>query len=365
LCRGLVREGHEVHVCTTNVDGDKDSDVPLCQAVDVDGVKVHYFSSHFLRRLYFSIQMVIFLKQVIRDYDVVHLHSIFLWPTLLGARLAEKYEIPYVVSPRGMLVKALFEKKSKFIKSAWVRMFEKHSLENASSIHLTSEVERKEIEKFCFNLPMLKIIPNGIELLDASASSPSEELEKVVRGIENKAIILYLGRISWEKGIDRLIRSLEYCQQGHLVIAGNDEEEIMPSLKKIATDSNVVSRMTFVGGVNDAEKNYLIDKAKVLVLPSHSENFGIVVLEAMARKCPVVVTEEVGLADIVYKEDCGMVTTGDARKMGAAIAEILNDPEKARIMGINGLEAVKNNFTWSSIVQKMLSLYQDILRERG
>ena len=80
MCGGLVREGHEVHVCTTNVDGDKDSYVPLCQAVDVDGVKVHYFSSHFLRRLYFSIQMVIFLKQVIRDYDVVHLHSIFLWP---------------------------------------------------------------------------------------------------------------------------------------------------------------------------------------------------------------------------------------------------------------------------------------------
>ena len=125
LCKALVHLGHEVHVCTTNRDGQSESNVSLNEIVEIDGVKIHYFRSSFLRRLYFSKSMKIFLKKVVSDFDMVHLHTVFLWPTMVAARIAQKNRIPYVVTPRGMLVKDLVQKKNKFVKTLWIKLFEK------------------------------------------------------------------------------------------------------------------------------------------------------------------------------------------------------------------------------------------------
>ena len=107
LCVALAALGHEVHVFTTNVDGTGDSDVPLCQPVDIDGVTVWYFPSRLLRRLYWSPKMKKALSREVPSFDVVHLHSVFLWPIWAAARIAERSGVPYVVSPRGMLVREI------------------------------------------------------------------------------------------------------------------------------------------------------------------------------------------------------------------------------------------------------------------
>src|SRR5439155_8383998 len=120
LCRALARRGHEVHVFTTNVDGDGVSDVPLDRPVNLDGVHVHYFGAS-LRRIYFSPGMRRMLEKRVRDFDVVHAHSVFLWPTAAAARAAHARGVPYVISPRGMLVNELIERKSRFAKRAWIR----------------------------------------------------------------------------------------------------------------------------------------------------------------------------------------------------------------------------------------------------
>src|SRR4249920_2269941 len=90
LCAALVRCGHEVHVFTTNVDGEGESDVPLEQSVSMDGVHVHYFPVSGLRRLYYSPAMAMALAKDIGNFDLVHLHSVFLWPTWAAARAARK-----------------------------------------------------------------------------------------------------------------------------------------------------------------------------------------------------------------------------------------------------------------------------------
>ena len=118
LCKALVLLGHEVTVFTTNVDGDNDSDVPLGQPVDIDGVKVWYFPSKRLRRIYWSPPMKKALEKQIPDFDILHLHSIFLWPTWAAARSARRMGKPYIIAPRGMLVKELIERKSSFAKKS-------------------------------------------------------------------------------------------------------------------------------------------------------------------------------------------------------------------------------------------------------
>src|SRR5262245_27002705 len=130
LCRALAARGHDVHVFTTNVDGDRTSDVPLGVAVPLHGVNVHYFASSF-RRLYYSPAMSRALRGA-DDFHVVHLHSVFLWPTLAAARAARRAGVPYVVSPRGMLVPELIRRKSSLIKRAWIAAFEKRTLLHSS-----------------------------------------------------------------------------------------------------------------------------------------------------------------------------------------------------------------------------------------
>src|SRR6185295_8900770 len=97
LCAALSARGNDVHVFTTNVDGAGDSNVPLGRPVTMNGVKVWYFPSSRFRRLYWSPPMRRALDAEVRGFDIVHLHSVFLWPTWAAARMARRAGVPYVL----------------------------------------------------------------------------------------------------------------------------------------------------------------------------------------------------------------------------------------------------------------------------
>ena len=120
LCRSLAVAGHDVHVLTTSVDGSRDSDVSDDRPVDLDGVQIHYCRSKVMRRLYWSPGLYTQCNKMISGFDAVHLHSVFLFPTWAGARASSRAGVPYVLSPRGMLVGDLIRRRSTVTKSAWI-----------------------------------------------------------------------------------------------------------------------------------------------------------------------------------------------------------------------------------------------------
>ena len=229
LCKALTARNHDVHVFTTNVDGPNDSDVPLGRPVDIDDVKVWYFSSQLLRRLYWSPSMSKALKERMQQFNLVHLHSIFLWPTWAAARSAQACGIPYILAPRGMLVKDLIKRKSRFMKSVWIKTIERRNLEQAATIHVTSKAEERECLRFGFKLPIISIVPNGIDPTEFSNNSlePSDCVKPL---LDKQPMVLFLSRISWKKGLDRLIPALAHVPHAHLIIAGNDDENYTPYL---------------------------------------------------------------------------------------------------------------------------------------
>src|SRR5947209_7263647 len=99
LCRALVARGHEVDVVTTNINGLENIGVPTEVPIRLDDVRVRYFSSKFLRRLSWAPSLSHALRQEVAGFDVVHLHSIFLWPTWAAARSARNANVPYLISP--------------------------------------------------------------------------------------------------------------------------------------------------------------------------------------------------------------------------------------------------------------------------
>jgi len=360
LCKSLVKRGHAVDVFTTNVDGPSNSDVPTGIPVSVDGVKVYYFESKFLRRLYFSPPMAIALNKQIRKYAVIHLHSIFLWPTWAAAQCAIRFNVPYIVSPRGMLIKNLVKNKSRWLKTVWIRLFERRNLEKAAGIHVTSPLEADEVRRFNFRLSNITIIPNGF---DSEIDQPSEDANssKIANIIENMTFILFLGRINWKKGLDRLMQALNHIPSHIcLIVAGNDEDNYQSVIEALAVRAGVSKRIFFTGAVYGKTKTALFQKAAAMVLPSYSENFGNTVLEAMACGCPVVVTPEVGLSDVVETSGAGWVVDGDAKVFGNALKKLLADKSLMFKMGVNGKKTVKERFAWQVVSGQMMKMYAEV-----
>jgi len=362
LCKALVARGHKVQVFTTNIDGPGNSPVPIELAVDVEGIQVRYFPCPLLRRLYWAPALGRALKSEIGKFDVVHLHSVFLWPTWSAARAARKVGVPYVLSPRGMLVRELIRRRSRLAKSVWIHIAEKSNIEQAAAVHLTSELEASELEHFGWRFPRLAVIPNGIDEPMASTSAISADVQAIAA---TQPLVLFLGRLSWKKGLDRLLRAFGQSRNGKLAIVGTDDEGFAPQLEKLAENLGIADRVRVLARtVIGSEKECLFASARLFVLSSYSENFGNTVLEAMRRGVPVVVTPEVGAAEIVQQSNGGIVVQGSAEALGAAIGHLLENPSLARTMGEAGQRHVMTHYTWAASSAVMEELY-DSLRSAG
>lgn len=348
LCKALAARGHEVTVFTTDVHGDERLDVPLCEPVAVDGVSVRYFPVR-SARTYWSPALGRALRERTAGLDLVHLHSVFLWPTSAAARAAERADVPYVLSPRGMLVPELFARQGRLRKTAWMLLAERRTIERAAALHVTSALEAEEAVRLGLPLPPAWVIPNGVDLAGNGAAP------------EREPFLLFLGRVSWKKGLDRLVPALAHVPGAALKIAGNDEEGLRPELERLAETAGVAPRVSFLGPVHGEEKESLLARAALLVLPSYSENFGNVVLEAMAAGCPVAVTPEVGLAGTVRETGAGLVADGDPARLGAALRDLLADPARREEMGRRGREAAER-FSWAAVAEAMEAAYRRIAR---
>jgi glycosyltransferase involved in cell wall biosynthesis len=358
LAAALAHRGHDVHVYTTSIDGDSDLDVPLDRPVPLDGISVHYFRVPALRRLWWSPSLGRRLRESIDDFDVVHIHAVFLWPMLAAARAAARAGVPYVLAPRGMLIRDVISRKSRWVKTAWIHFFERKTLAQAAAVHVTAELEGVELRAMGLPAQHIACIPNGVDL-------PREHLtlaDGPYSGLPDR-YVLFLSRISWKKGLDRLITAWQWVPDVPLVIAGNDDEGYRPQLQELARTLGIADRVIFLGSVGDNHKWALYERAQLFVLPSYSENFGNVVAEAMGMACPVVLTAEVGIAPLVEAAGAGVIVDGNPGKLATTIKELLADPQRRAEMGRRGAAAAKAQLSWSGVAASAEDLYRQMLEK--
>lgn len=357
LCRELAARGHDVEVMTTDVDGRATSGMPLNRPVWREGVKVRYFSSPALRRIFWSPSMASALRREIRSFDIVHLHTIYQHPVWAAGRAARTGGVPYVISPRGMLVKNMIRRRNRVAKTLWIDLLERRSIENAAAIHVTSELEAAELKRFGWTLPPVTTIPNGVD--DPTPVAATDRIsEDLVAAVADGPVVLYFGRLSWKKGLDRLLRAFALTRAGILVIAGTDDEGLSARLSALAGDLCIAGRVRFLPRtVVGADKEQLFASARLFVLPSYSENFGNTVLEAMRRGVPVLCTPEVGAAAIVQRAQGGLVADGAPEAFSAAIVRLMEDPALTRSMGSAGKMHVAGRYGWPAIAAQMDELY--------
>ena len=357
LSAALARRGHDIHVYTTSLDGPDDLDVPIDAPVDIDGVKVHYFRVPMLRRLSWAPGLTRRLRRSVREFDAVHVHAVYLWPTLSAAREAARARVPYVLAPRGMLIREAIRRKSRWVKTAWINLVERKSLARAAAIHVTAEMEAEELKSLGLPAPHVTCIPNGVQFprdFAPLSAGPFAQLPE--------RYVLFLSRINWKKGLDRLITAWSSIPDVPLVIAGNDEEGYLTKLSEQVRDLGLSQRVIFVGPVRDEHKWALYSRAELFVLPSYSENFGNVVAEAMAMGCPVAVTPEVGIASLVESTGAGIVVNGEPTEFSREVRELLNSPARRHEMGRRGQLAAQEQLSWDAVAAQTETLYRQIIR---
>lgn len=360
LCRALAARGHEVEVYTTSIDGPHDSAVPHREPIVLDGVTVRYFASPRLRRLSYAPDLSRALRGAMPGFDIVHLHSVFLWPTWRAGRIAQAAKVPYVISPRGMLVKRLIASRNRLVKSAWIALIERTNLERAAAIHATSEVERSELAQFGWKLPRTIVVPNAVDEVDESVRNAPPSPDIAGLGHE-QPLVLFFGRLARVKGLDRLLRAFARTERGILAIVGTDYENLANELLALAGRLNVRHRVRLVTRtVSGADKEHVFAAARVLVLPSYSESFGNTVVEALQRGVPAIVTPEVGAAEAVTQSGGGLVADGAAEPLGTAIAALVDDPARAAAMGQAGRRYVQQHYGWQTVAGQMEALYQEL-----
>ena len=358
LCRELAAAGHDVHVFTTSVDGPSDSDVPLMTPVDVEGVKVTYFPSRVLRRLYWSPPMGRALAAETAGFDAVHLHSVFLWPILAGARAARAQGVSYVISPRGMLVPELIRRKSRWVKEAWIRLVDRPNLEAAAAVHATSTIEARHIASFGWRLPPIVMIPHGVD--DPPAPSKAALSPDVAAAIAGGPMVLSFGRLSWEKGLDRVIAALPEAPVVRAVMAGDDGGHA-GFLAQEAARLGVADRVTIIARhVSGPDKEALFAAARLFAMTSLSENFGIAAFEAMRRGVPVLATPDVGMSEIVRDTRAGLVVDPTPSAIAAGLREMFADPALCRRRGEAGQTHVIDHYGWPAVARRMAELYRSI-----
>lgn len=364
LCVNLAGSGVDVSVYTTNIDGNKDLDVPLGSPVMLDGVKVTYFRVEFPRWYCYSKDLSRAIESNIRNFDLLHIHSVFTYPTFTACRLCRKFKIPYVIDPHGALDPDLIKFKSPVKKMLYMRLIERRNVTGAAAILPASSLERENLLSLGFGSSSI-VVPKGINISMYDKGEGMRTLRDRYPVLNGKKIILFLGRVHRKKGFDLLSEALRtvFKKRGdaYLVVAGPGGKGYINKVKASFRRRCIADKVIFTGMLSGADKIDAFYSSDIFVLPSYGENFAIAVLEAMACRLPVVISDRVGLGPDVKEYGAGLVTGCDAQEIATAILKLLDDDKLRTAMGRRGRALAEERFVWGKVVDKVIGVYNTIL----
>jgi len=333
--------------------------VPTDRSVHWDGVIIRYFPIQHPKGWSVSLPLAQALREKIPDVDVVHIHTPYMFHTVVTASCCENHSIPYVLTPHGSLDPYIY-KRHRLRKRIAEFLFQDRITRRASGIHFITEEEKVLAERYTHGAPGF-VIPIGLNVEEYSYTPSGSVFFSRFPVLQGKKIVLFLGRINYKKGLDILAGAFAAVARErddvHLLIAGPDNEGYGEKVTTWLKKENVLAKTTFSGMLQGEEKLEAFYHSSVFVLPSYSENFGISVLEAMACGLPVIVSDKVNLWPVIVEAKAGEVSPCDAGEFSRKILGILGDEESARRMGMNGSALVREKYSWPEIGVRLIEMY--------
>jgi glycosyltransferase involved in cell wall biosynthesis len=357
-----VNDGHTVTICTTNSDYPKGSlPVQVLTEKNPNGVRTWYHPVQF-RPLLYSEHLRRWINASITTYDIVHVHGLYRFPVTYAAWAARKLRVPYIISPHGALDPFLYRqsKHSVPLKRLYERLFDFPNLNGAATINYATHEEMVQARFLGLDAPGA-VVPHGIDwrLYD---QLPARGGFRAQIGVEQDIpLVLFLGRINFKKGIDLLIpafaRLAQTLPRARLALVGPDNENFGRQVRRWCKDHGIAQMVTMAGHMAPCDVSKAYVDADVLVLPSYTENLGMVAVEAMACECPVIVSNRIGISPDIKKARAGVVVRLDPEEIAKAMFSILTGKTAARAMGAAGRRLAETCFSYERIVEKVIRMY--------
>ena len=328
---------------------------------------INYGNKHkkyFFLRPFINYEILSFARKNFKSKSlkIFHDHGVWLPFNNTISQICKELKIPLIISPRGMLEPWSINYKFTKKKLAWY-LYQNKALKNASVLHATSLQEAKNLKKLNIGLP-IAVIPNGIYLPQNIKKKTNCKLSEIGIVDDGRKILLYLGRIHPKKGLINLLEAWKDCpylfKEWRLIIAGYPELNYSNILHKFIDDNNLRSSVTICRPFEGKELENIYKNAKIFILPTFSENFGIVVAEALSYGLPTITTNGTPW-EILNDEKAGWcceTNMGDIKKTLFKMSKLTDD--EYNLMSKNALR-VAREFDWKRITESYIKLYKWVL----
>ena len=359
----LVARGIHVSIASTDDDG------PGRRSAHQLGVGLISGAGSLGTRWYFkknfdfyktSWSLALWLWRSSGSYDLVHIHALFSFSTIVAAVAALRSGVPYVVRPLGTLSPYGLGQRRPRLKRWSIKLVEGPLLERAAAVHFTSVLEQTEAEVLGLKLKGV-VVPLGIELLDGKAVLPVNEMFPTLQDVP---YLLSLSRIDPKKNVEGLLDAFASIHQRFndlwLVVAGDGEASYVATLMARASNLQIASRVLWTGKVVGDAKLSLLANAHTFVLPSYSENFGIAVVEALSVGVPCVVSSGVALSSDIVLAGAGFACSLEPDNIAECLARILHEPDLRERMASSATALAAARFSQDAMGQSLHKLYQSL-----
>ena len=360
LSRTLLKDGHDVTVVTY-----RDGDVPYYE--EDKGVKVYRVDNYMINPNNFidwimqlNFNLIAKANEIIAEkgnFDVIHAHD---WLVAYAAKtLKNSYNIPIVATIHATEAgrnSGIHDETQRYINDTeWMLTYE------SSEVIVNSNYMKNELQRL-FGLPYEKInvVPNGVNMNLFNGIERDYNFRRRF-AMDNEKIILFMGRLVYEKGIQYLIGAMPKILNGYhdskLVICGKGG--MLDELKAQVNAMGISDKVYFAGYMNGKDVQRMYKAADIAVFPSTYEPFGIVALEAMLSENPIVVSDIGGLNEIVQHRENGMKSyAGNSNSIADSILELLYDHKLCADITKKAKNKVRNEYNWSKIAQDTHFTYQ-------
>jgi len=363
LSRGLARRGHKLDVVVLD---EPDVVAAVADRGPADNITVHALGSG-LTSYRYSRTLWPWLGQHGGDYDRVIVNGIWQYLSFAAWRRYAGSSVPYYVFPHGMLdpwFKETFPLKhlKKWLYWPWA---EYRVLRDAAAVIFTAEEERFQARKsFWLYRCREKVSPLGVEAPPISSNAKSEFLSRYPQ-LQNSRNFLFLGRLHPKKGCDILLEAFARFRSNDsisLILAGPDQVGWESDLRRQVTRLNLTNRVVFTGMLEGSMKQGAFANAEAFVLPSHQENFGISVVEALAVSVPVLISNRVNIWREIEADRAGYVESDDLAGTTRLLQRWIDTaPAEREMIRQNARRCFEQRFEINRAVDSLLQILNETL----